>query len=300
MGVRTKEPLIPIDQLEQIAQGVDHPEGICRTFDDRIYFGGEKGQLYELEPDGSVTELLSTNGFMLGLAADGDGLIYGCDPGNRCVWRIDPVARTREIFCASATGRGDLITPNWGCFDQHGSYYLSDSGSWKSADGVVVVVRPGGDASVWTAESRNFPNGLALSADGRHLLVLESTPGALVRYEIAADGSAGPRELVVELAGTVPDGVALAIDGSLVIACYRPDVVYRWREDVGLQVLASDEEGTVIAAPTNVVFCGRDLETMIVPNIGRWHLTRFRHPDLVGLPLCYPTRHQVDGRDPSR
>ena len=287
------QALIPIEELELIAQGVDHPEGICRTLNDTIFFGGEKGQLYRLEADDSYSELLSTGGFMLGLAADADGHIYGCDPGNGCVWRIDPVRLTKEVFCASAAGRGGLINPNWGCFDQHGNYYLSDSGTWKAADGVVVVVRPGGEAAVWTDESRNFPNGLAVSADGRHLLVLESTPGALVRYAIAADGSAGPREVLVELPGAVPDGVAPAADGSLVIACYRPDVVYRWREDIGLQVLVADEEGTAIAAPTNVVFCGAGLDTMIVPNIGRWHLTRFRHPDLVGVALNYPTRDQL-------
>lgn len=289
-------PLIPLEELEEIAQGVDHPEGICRTLDDTIYFGGEQGQLYRLEPDDTFTELLSTGGFMLGLAADAAGLIYGCDPANGCVWRIDPVALTKDVFCATATGRGDLVTPNWGCFDAHGNYYLSDSGTWKAADGAVIVVRPDGEAAVWTEASRNFPNGLALSKDGRHLLVLESTPGALVRYEISADGSAGPRELVIDMPGTVPDGVAPTTDGSLVIACYRPDVVYRWREDLGLQVLVNDPEGTAIAGPTNVVFCGPDLDTMIVPNIGRWHLTRFRHSDLVGAPLHYPTATQLSKR----
>jgi hypothetical protein len=31
----------------------------------------------------------------------------------------------------------------------------------------------------------------------------------------------------------VPDGIAVAMDGSLVLACYRPDIIYRWREDLG-------------------------------------------------------------------
>ena len=88
----------------------------------------------------------------------------------------------------------------------------------------------------------------------------------------------------------MPDGLAFATDGSVVIACYRPDVVYRWRQDLGLQVLAHDPEGTAIAAPTNVVFAGPDRDTMLVPNIGRWHVTRFRVPGLIGAPLFQPTR----------
>jgi gluconolactonase len=133
---------------------------------------------------------------------------------------------------------------------------------------------------------------MAISADGAHLLVLESTPGALVEYAIGEDGSAGPRK-VLSLLDAVPDGVAVATDGSLVIACYRPDVIYRWRTDVGLEILASDPEGVAIAAPTNVAFTGPGLDTMVCPNIGRWHLTRFRHPELTGVPLHYPTREQL-------
>jgi gluconolactonase len=148
---------------------------------------------------------------------------------------------------------------------------------------------------VWTDEARNFPNGIALSADGSRLLVLESTPGAVVEFAIAADGSAGPRTMLVELPGTVPDGIAVAADGSLVIACYRPDAIYRWHPQTGIELLAHDPEGTALAAPTNVVFTGPDLDTMIVPNIGRWHLTRLRHAGLRGVPLHYPTAEQLGG-----
>ena len=56
-----------------------------------------------------------------------------------------------------------------------------------------------------------------------------------------------------------------------------------------LEVLAEDPEGTVIAAPTNCAFVGADLATILVPNIGRWHATRFRVPGLVGVPLFYPS-----------
>jgi hypothetical protein len=31
----------------------------------------------------------------------------------------------------------------------------------------------------------------------------------------------------------------------------------------------------------------------VVPNIGRWHVTRFTIPGLVGVPLHYPTRDQL-------
>ena len=57
--------------------------------------------------------------------------------------------------------------------------------------------------------------------------------------------------------------------------------------------MAGDPEGTALAAPTNCVFYGPGLATIAVPNIGRWHVTRFRVPGLTGVPLFYPTDEQL-------
>ena len=287
-------PLVPIDQLEMFAHGLDHSEGIAITPDGALYVGGEAGQLYRIGADDSIEEVLTTGGFMLGLAADAEGRIFACDAGNLCVWVIDPATKQKEVFCDGLPER-ELTSPNWGCFAADGTYYFTDSGGWKERTGSVWVVRPGGRAEVWSEESLDFPNGCTVSPDGSRLYVLESTPGRLVAYPIDADGSAGARTVVTDLPGAVPDGVAAATDGSLVISCYRPDIIYRWREDLGLQVLAEDIEGVAIAGPTNVAFTGEGLRTMTVPNIGRWHLTRFSHPDLQGVPLSYPTRAQIEG-----
>ncbi len=280
-------PMIALEDVEYVAQGVDHPEGICLTPDGTIYIGGEQGQIYRIDEDGTYEEILSTGGFMLGLASDASGILYGCDIGLKTIWRIDPMARTYEPFCDTLDGAA-LTSPNWGCFASDGRFFFSDSGDWRQANGRIGLIPPGGCATAWTLESKDFPNGIALSPDQRYLYVLESTPGALVRFEILDDGRAGPREPVADLAGTVPDGLAFAEDGSIVIACYRPDAILRWDPSTGLAVLAADPEGTAIAAPTNVVFAGADRRTILVPNINRWHVSRFRHPDLVGVPLFYP------------
>jgi gluconolactonase len=284
--------LIPTEDLETYAEGLDHAEGIAYAPDGNLYAGGEAGQLYRIGPDRQVHELLTTGGFMLGIAADGDSRLYACDSVHRCVWRIDPATGERSVF-ADGNAQRKMAVPNWGCFAADGTYYVSDSGAWKAAEGVIWRVPPGGEPEVWTEECRDFPNGMAVSADGGSLLVLESTPGRLVEVPIGPDGAAGPREVLCELPGTVPDGVAVATDGSLVIACYRPDVIYRWHPEQGLQELAGDLEGTAIAAPTNVVFVGEGLDTMVVPNLGRWHLTAFRHAGLAGVPLHYPTKEQL-------
>jgi gluconolactonase len=284
-------PLVGLHQMEQIAQGVDHAEGICVTPQGIIYVSGEKGQIYRIEDDGSASEVASTGGWTLGLASDAEGRIYACDPVRHAVLRWTPGTKSPEVWTAG-TPEMPMATPNWGAFAPDGAYFVSDSGAWKGRDGRIYVVRDG-ETRMWTDASVDFPNGLAVTPDGSQLWVLESTPGRLVAFDIEADGGAGERRVLAELPGCVPDGIAFAADGSILIACYRPDAVFRWRAGTELQVVAEDPEGTVLAAPTNCAFVGPDRDIILVPNIGRWHVTRFSVPGLVGAPLFYPTRHDL-------
>lgn len=283
--------LVALEQMEQVAAGVDHAEGICRTPSGTVYLSGEKGQIYRLEDDDSATEVASTGGWTLGLASDAEGRIYACDPAHHAVLRWTPGNERREVW-TSGTAERPMATPNWGAFGPDGAYYVSDSGAWKARDGRIYVVRHG-ETRLWTDETVDFPNGLAVTPDGAELWVLESTPGRLVAFDIRPDGRAGPRRLLAELPGTVPDGIAFATDGSILIACYRPDMVLCWHAGEGLQVVGEDPEGTILAAPTNCAFVGPELDTILVPNIGRWHVTRFRVPGLSGVPLFYPTRDEL-------
>ena len=118
-----------------------------------------------------------------------------------------------------------------------------------------------------------------------------ATPeGRRARYtaiEIEPDGSAGDVRTVVELPCTVPDGVAFDTDGKLYIACYRPDRIYRYTTSGQLEALADDFEGTIIAAPTNIAFCGAERDILLSANLGRWHITRYE-TGTRGLSLHYP------------
>lgn len=282
---------VQLESLETFAHGLDHPEGICATLDGRVYVGGEGGQIYRLTGDGAFTEVTSTGGFMLGLAADGEGRIYAIDNGPKCVWRVDVEQGKREVWADGLPER-PFRSPNWGAFAADGTYYLSDSGDWGAGNGCLWRIQPGDQPEIWSEETAGFPNGLAVSADGSTLYVLESLPGALVEVPIAEDGSAGARRLLCDLDPIVPDGVAFTEDGACYIACYRPDAVYRWHADEGLMLVAEDPRGTVLAAPTNIVFTGDNHDEIVVPNIGRWHVTRIP-VGTRGIPLNYPTRSQL-------
>jgi gluconolactonase len=287
--------LIALEDVEEFASGLDHSEGICVAPDGTVYASGEDGQLYRFGADGSVDELLRVGGMALGIAATGDGEILMCSVPRRAVLRIDPVRRTWSTY-SMGTAERPMVQPNWGCFAPDGTYYVSDSGGWQKDDGAIYRISPDGTTEVWTTECAGFPNGTALSPDGAELYVLESTTPALAAVPIARDGGAGPRRVVAELPGTVPDGVALTDDGRFVVACYRPDTVLVVSPDGSSEELVGDPLGTVIAAPTNVAFAGADLADMLVPNLGRWHISRFRHPGIRGVPLNYPVLPPTESR----
>jgi gluconolactonase len=282
-----------LDGLEMFAEGLDHPEGIAIASDGRMIVGGEAGQIYEVEADGAFREITSTGGFALGIAADGDGHVYVCDEARSSVLRVTCATGDVEEFASGMDGR-KMQTPNWPAFDARGNLYVSDSGAWGAADGLIWVVRPGRRVEVFSDESVDFPNGLAVSADGSVLYAAESNPGKLVEIPINDDGTAGPRRILCELGLAVPDGIAVADDGSIVIACYRPDAILRWSAGDGLEPLASDPQGTVLNAPTNIAFTGDDLDVAVLPNLGGWHLVRGRL-GVRGTPLPRPPSELIDG-----
>lgn len=264
--------------------GLDHPECICWGSDGFAYAGGELGQVYRIDVEKQkFEEFANTGGFVGGIAQDGQHRLYVCS-GN--VKRIEPDG-TVGVYC-DGTDEQPLNAANYPVFDRHGNLYVSHSGEWKQDNGCIFRIAPSGKGKIWCRRLTQFPNGLAMDADGEYLYVTMSlNPPRVDRVKISADGSAGAVETLVHLPGTVPDGLAFDTEGNLYISCYRPDRIYRLTPDGVLDVLAEDYEGTAIAAPTNIAFCGRDRNLFLSANLGRWHIA---HYDLgkTGMPLNYP------------
>ena len=267
--------------------GLDHPEGVAWGSDGFIYTGGEIGQIYRINIETKdVQELGRTNGFVLGMALDAQNNIYACDATNKSVYRITP----EGSISAYSTGTIDnpFVTPNYPAFDADGNLYVADSGDWGADNGCIYKIDSKGETRVWDTRLGQFPNGLSLGPDGDDLYVAMSlNEPRVARVKIESDGSAGNMETVVELPDTVPDGLAFDSQGNLYIACYRPDRIYRLSSSGNLEILGEDFQGTLMAAPTNVVFCGPNLGRLLSANLGRWHLTEYQ-VGINGLPLNYP------------
>ncbi len=272
--------------IETLIEGLDHPE--CVAWDERgfVLAGGEAGQLYRIDVEtGVVDQLCSTDGWILGICLDGHANAYLCD------------AKLGAIFKASQSGaltvlsRGtperQLVTPNYPAFHASGELFVSDSGRWGKDDGYILRIGKSGEAEVWTDAVRHFPNGLAWDAAGEWLYVAESTLPGVSRVRILPDGRAGDVELVTQMPGTVPDGLAFADDGTLLIACYRPDAVFVLNPEGVLSTLVEDYQGTAVAAPTNVAFGGPLMNRVFIASLARWHIG-FVDTEMHGLSLVRP------------
>src|SRR5215212_8518907 len=186
--------------FEMLATGLDHPEGAAWGQNGSLYAGGEGGQIYRISPDGTVTEVANTGGFLFGVTVDGDGNVYGCDMGRGEIVRVSPTGDISTY--SSGTADHPLRVPNFAAFDDEGVLYVTDSGDWGEDNGLLFRVAPGGDTTVWSEGVPAFPNGCCLSVEGDALLVVESRARRVVRLEIASDGSAGEPETIVDVTGT--------------------------------------------------------------------------------------------------
>jgi gluconolactonase len=272
-------------EFETFAEGLDHPEGAAVGPDGTVYAGGEAGQIYRIGGDGTPEAYADTGGFLYGVTVDGGGNVYGCDMGRAEVVRVDPAGAVTTY--SRGTDERPLRVPNFSAFDDAGNLFVTDSGDWGADDGFVFRVAPGGETTMWSDAVTAFPNGCCVTAAGDALLVVESHTRRVVRVPITADGSAGVPELVADLNGSQPDGIALATDGTLFVGCYRPDRVWRIPPGGAPEIWFEDPDAVTLNQPANPVFVGAGLGRLLLTSLGGWSLVT-TDPGVAGLPLRYP------------
>jgi gluconolactonase len=269
--------------IEILVDGLDHPEGVC--WDPSagvVWTGGEAGQVYRVQlEERRAEEVARAPGFVHGLAVDGRGRLVLCcrDESSLCVLDNGSMRTIEDGF----------TFPNFPAFAPDGTLYVSDSGSWGANDGRVFRLSADGELELFSTALTDFPNGCAVTADGRYLWIVESRRPTVNRFDLRT----GELEEVTRLDGTVPDGVAFTADGGVLVSCYRPDRIVHLDSAGLVEIVAEDPQGTLLAGPTNVAFAGAGLDRLVCANLGRWHLALVES-GLRGSPLHYPTHWAAD------
>jgi gluconolactonase len=130
-----------------------------------------------------------------------------------------------------ATGFNDLTV------DGRGRVYVGTLTELAMVDppaargGAVLVVDTDGSTRV-VADDFRVPNGMAPSPDGSVLYVVDSGRRVVFAFDVDEDsGALAARRVVVEVATGVPDGMAVAADGSIWIAQAYAGIVGRYAAD---------------------------------------------------------------------
>jgi sugar lactone lactonase YvrE len=98
----------------------------------------------------------------------------------------------------------------------------------RGAVGRILLVTSEGEARV-VADGLRFPNGIAVSADHRRLVVAEMDGACLADYDIAADGSLNFRRRFGNM--KAPDGICLDREAAVWVASFDEDAFIRVDRD---------------------------------------------------------------------
>lgn len=94
---------------------------------------------------------------------------------------------------------------------------------------VLLRVDPDGAVSVAAADMQ-FPNGTAITPDGKTMIIGETFARRLTAFDVAADGTLSNRRVWADLDKVAPDGICLDAEGAVWVASPRSNEFVRVRE----------------------------------------------------------------------
>jgi gluconolactonase len=278
-------------KLEKIFDaGVVLTEGVAVGLDGTVYFSDitfshvskdkkgviEAGHIWKYDPKtGKTTIFRSPSGMSNGIKFDAEGnmiVAEGADYGGRRVIRTDMKTGKSYVIAGLFEGR-PFNSPNDITIDEKGRIYFSDPrylGHEPLDQPVQAVYRIDTDGAIHRIiTDAGKPNGVCISPDQKTLYVVSNDNGttgigrlpkdapvhkgrmALLAYDLAADGTAKFRKVLVDYAPQDgPDGLVVDVEGNLYVAVRdetRPGIVVYSPEGKELAYIPTE-------IPTNVGF----------------------------------------------
>ncbi len=263
-------------------------EGPVWTGDALLFTHIQASRILRFDPrKGEVTEYITGTDRTNGLCFDGQGRLYGCSGGGRCILRFEAGGRMTRLPDRLDGKRHN--NPNDLAIDRQGRIWFTDPwGNANDKSGMELdhesVLRldpqPGGG---WTLRRLTFdtthPNGILISPDNRTLYVAESDYGVdrkreLRAYPIKDDGTLGPY-ITLHTFGLDHRGVHRGVDGMTldqdgnIIACAGWEI-----SGPGPMLYVFSPTGRVLEThpiptrrPTNCCFGDADMQTLYVTTI---------------------------------
>lgn len=218
-------------ELTRFVSGLGFAEG-PRWYQDKLWFSDFGMRLVRhVDLAGNVTEVARVPGRPSGLGFLPDGRLLVVSMDDQRVLRLEHGLLQLHADLSRYTRHAcnDMVVDREGnAFVGHmGFDLLARSATPRPAE--LLYVRANGETHV-AASDLSFPNGPAITEDGRTLIVAETFASRLTAFTIGADGSLSDRRVFAPLPGRAPDGICLDAEGAVWVADARGKACVRVRE----------------------------------------------------------------------
>jgi sugar lactone lactonase YvrE len=196
-----------VEGLTPLATGFCFGEG-PRWFEGLLWFSDMLGEaVHTVDPGGSLTTLPLPGHSPSGLGFRPDGSLLIVLTENRQLLRYDgeSVIAIADLSDVAPADLGDMVV------DHLGRAYI---GSQAFQGGVIARVDPDNSVRL-VAQDLDFPNGMAITADHKTLIVAESIGRRLSAFSIGGDGGLSGRRVFADGLDGPPDGISLDADGGV-------------------------------------------------------------------------------------
>jgi sugar lactone lactonase YvrE len=207
-------------ELKTVASGLGFVEG-PRWREGRLWFSDFSSRtVRSVDESGTIQVHAYVAGQPsgIGFTPSGELLVVSTHEGH--VLRIDDAGTTlvADIGAQYRGGLNDMLV------DPHGRAYVSAfpahvvgqrTGQVHGEPSVpIFLVTPDGQAVV-AADELAVPNGMALSPDGRTLVVAETLGRRLTAFDVAEDGTLSGRRVFADVGERKPDGICMDQSGAV-------------------------------------------------------------------------------------
>jgi len=241
---------------ELVSQGHKFTEGPAVDGTGNVFFSDiPNNRIHKISTDGKVTVFRENTGGANGLMFGPDGRLYACQNGRKRIVAFAPDG-TESVIAEGVTSNDLAVNPR-------GEIYFSDPPNKQ----VWFIDAKGNKRAVH--QGILLPNGVRFSPDHAFLMVADTLSRWVWSFSVSADGSLAngvpffrleiPDEVDSGALRSGADGMTVDNEGFLYVAT-----------KLGIQIV--DPPGKTVGIlqkpdksdPSNVVFGGRDLQTLYV------------------------------------
>lgn len=204
------------DHLVAIVDDIAFGESVRWRHDRVWYCDWIDGTVVSVSPDGLDRTVHHTlDGFPICIDWDLEDRLLIVDGARRCVLRQhgEGLEVLADLSAISDAPWNEIATHPSGRAFVNGIGYDLMAGDAATTGQIAVIDTDGTIRQV--ADNLAFPNGMAIIQGGSRLVVAESHAGRITSFAIAPNGDLHDRATLVEVPGSAPDGLCVAIDGTI-------------------------------------------------------------------------------------